>query len=126
MIKEGKMKKTIKKLSKIVKADSSYESELMAIHKAICTLTAMQQDGEILTHSKIKVMSDNKSAVELICSQIKNNCTNNIIIYSTVIEYEELQAYNEVELKWIRRTKNKDADRASKIKNHLRSERNIF
>lgn len=126
VIKDSFEKTTIKELSEKIECKGSHESEYMALLKAFSVLNALQQVGQIPYQSKIKIMGDNRPLIETMQAKINSKNIKCHLPKAIYKEYKILESMNEIELKWIRRTRNKEADRATRIKNYMNKHQNTL
>lgn len=122
VIKDRNTKNIITTFSEKIECYGSNNAELEALFKAFRCLNSMQQDGQIPYKSDIRIMGDNQHLIDAMNKQIEMKDIRQFIPIVVYEAYKTLAVNNDVKIKWVRRGRNKDADRAARLKNYIRNQ----
>jgi ribonuclease HI len=96
-------------LNDIVKADSSTESEALAVYKAIRYIHESQDANKLYQQYRILIYSDNLTVVRSLNKGIFINEINNDTMTNILNDLKELRVNYMVQLLWISRKENQEA-----------------
>lgn len=107
--------KILTKWGKSINCKDSFEAELIALHQLLVHIRKHKKKNTEFREAELVIMGDNQSLIDAINGHCK--MPRYSITRSTLVEYERLCNENNVELIWIRREDNKQADKITKSKN---------
>lgn len=93
---------------------SAIEAELLALNRLLMYLVRSQENNKIKIGDRILVFSDCKNLVNAVCKERIHKKVNKGILFQCISYKKVLAKNNELNLLWIPRNGNKQADKLSR------------